>query len=78
LKSELNDALDRAMELVACCELAPPAPVATPHLAIDLKRMEREIKEMEALRRGPERERLNQKAEPLAPPLRPRIATPGL
>lgn len=78
LKSDFNEILDHAAELAARCKPAPNTPVATPHLAIDLERMEREIKEMEITRSGPPRAHLSQVAEPLAPPLRPRIASPRL
>ena len=71
LKSEFNEILDHATELVARCEgePAPTAAVATPYLAAQL---EREVKEMIAMS-GQPRAHLSEVAEPLAPPLRPRI-----
>jgi hypothetical protein len=77
LKSEFSEILDHAMELAARCErAAPTAAGAAPHLAVALKHMQGEINDM-IERSDPSRASLSQVADPLAPPLRPRIATPG-
>ena len=55
LKSEFNEILDHATELVARCEQAPTAPSATPRLAVALKHMEDEINEMIARSGSPTR-----------------------
>ena len=52
LEAEFNEFLKHAAELTSRCELATGRRVATPRFAIDLKRMEREIMEMNS--RGPE------------------------
>jgi hypothetical protein len=77
LEWEFSEILDRATELVSRCKPAVAAPVATPPLAVDLKRLEHEIRELVASL-GPPGPHLSSAVEPLAPPLRPRIATPGL
>jgi hypothetical protein len=76
LKSEFSEILGHATELAARCEQAPTAAGAAPHLAVALKHMEGEINDM-IERSDPSRASLSQVAEPLAPPLRPRIASPG-
>jgi hypothetical protein len=77
LEFEFNEMLDRAAALVSRCKPAPAVPPAAPHLAVDLKRMEREIREL-VTSSSPPGPNLSRVGEPLAPPLRPRIARPGL
>src|SRR5262245_37524030 len=75
LEWEFSEILDRATELVSRCKPAPVAPVVTSHLTVDLQRMEREIREL-VMGSGPPSRNRSSAAEPLAPPLWPRIARP--
>ncbi len=58
LESEFNEFLKHAAELTSRCELATGRRVATPRFAVDLKRMEREIMEMNSRGPGLDSERL--------------------
>jgi hypothetical protein len=73
LKSEFDEIIGHAMELVARCEQTPPAPKTTPHLTGAFGRMESEVNELIA-KSGQARAQLSQVAERPSPPLRPRLA----
>lgn len=74
LKSEFDEIIGHAMELVARCEQAPPAPKTTPHLTGAFGRMESEVNELIA-KSGQARAQLSQVAERPSPPFRPHLAT---
>ena len=74
LKSEFDEIIGHAMELVARCEQAPTERKTTRHLEGAFNRLESKLNEMIA-RSG--QAEMSHVAAPLAPPHRPRIVAPG-